>query len=175
MAWAIRRKGVWLGSIAVCSFLGYNYEPFNCICSPNNVGWIGLIHRPSDIFKPISLDITYSHSKSDLAQTEKEEKLPVKTAEPQEPSSHPGSAPFLNLTEHLFGAAIVFWAKRMYNIDCPVNLWGILSFGSQFKFYAGFMDGGVSVLAQMTRELCSQTMQKPLTTGFYPMATAFPF
>jgi hypothetical protein len=82
LAWAIRRTGVWLGSIAVCSFLGYNYEPFNCICSPNNVGWIGLIHKPSDIFKPISLDITYSsHSKSDLAQTENEEELPIKTAE----------------------------------------------------------------------------------------------
>jgi hypothetical protein len=66
------------------------------------VGWIGLIHRPSDILKPISLDITYSsHSKSDLPQTEREE-LPIKTTEFGGFLPAQGQFVSLRLIEHVY-------------------------------------------------------------------------
>ena len=63
----LRRKRVWAGSSLSAVSLGCNYDPFSCICSPNNVGWMGLIHRPGDIWKSTGSDSTYfSRSSSDF-------------------------------------------------------------------------------------------------------------
>jgi hypothetical protein len=64
----------------------------------------------------------------------------------REPSSHPGSAHFLNLTEHLFVPVIVFWARECRNVDCPVRLWGSYHLDlnlSPLHWINGWRKGGI--------------------------------
>lgn len=126
MAWAVGREGSGLALLPSAVSLDCNYEPFSCICSPNNVEWIGPIHRPSDILKSTSSDITYSScSESDPNLTKSGEELPASQSygAPRLPA-RPASVCFPSGLSMFPGNIAPSWAWKMQNAGCPLSLWG---------------------------------------------------